>query len=72
MKIEFKIADPKEIAFWLTTVSCSTNHFYHQPSSPSIQKLQMASKALTKALPKSLKEVRLHLCQTGQASAGAR
>ncbi|PWN22799.1 NADH dehydrogenase, alpha subcomplex, subunit 2 [Microstroma glucosiphilum] len=32
----------------------------------------MASKALAKAFPKSLKEVRLHLCQTGQASAGTR
>ncbi|EST07539.1 Ribosomal protein/NADH dehydrogenase domain protein [Kalmanozyma brasiliensis GHG001] len=32
----------------------------------------MSAKQLTKALPKALKEVRLHLCQTGQASAGAR
>ncbi|EPQ26484.1 uncharacterized protein PFL1_05806 [Pseudozyma flocculosa PF-1] len=32
----------------------------------------MASNALTRALPKALKEVRLHICQTGQGSAGAR
>ncbi|ETS62794.1 hypothetical protein PaG_02542 [Moesziomyces aphidis] len=32
----------------------------------------MSANALTRAFPKALKEVRLHLCQTGQASAGAR
>ncbi|PWN89582.1 NADH dehydrogenase, alpha subcomplex, subunit 2 [Acaromyces ingoldii] len=32
----------------------------------------MASKALSRAFPSALKEVRLHLCQTGAASAGAR
>ncbi|PWN53309.1 putative nadh-ubiquinone oxidoreductase 10.5 kda subunit [Violaceomyces palustris] len=32
----------------------------------------MASTSLTRALPKALKEVRLHLCQAGQASSGAR
>ena len=32
----------------------------------------MASKALTRAFPASLKEVRLHLCQSGSASEGAR
>lgn len=32
----------------------------------------MSANALTRAFPKALKEVRLHLSQTGQASAGAR
>lgn len=32
----------------------------------------MASKALTRAFPAALKEVRFHMCQTGSASAGAR
>ncbi|CAO1612565.1 unnamed protein product [Jaminaea pallidilutea] len=32
----------------------------------------MASNALAKAFPRALKEVRMHLCQTGQASAGTR
>ncbi|KDN38261.1 putative nadh-ubiquinone oxidoreductase 10.5 kda subunit [Tilletiaria anomala UBC 951] len=32
----------------------------------------MASKAVTKALPQALKEVRLHLCQSGPRSAGLR
>lgn len=31
-----------------------------------------ASTALARAFPKTLKEIRLHLCQTGQASAGTR
>ncbi|CAO1615710.1 unnamed protein product [Sympodiomycopsis kandeliae] len=30
------------------------------------------STALARAFPKALKEVRLHLCQTGQGSAGTR
>ncbi|UZJ51315.1 hypothetical protein CBS101457_000635 [Exobasidium rhododendri] len=32
----------------------------------------MASTALTKAFPSTLKEIRFHLCQSGAASAGAR
>lgn len=42
-------------------------------SQPSIHRIHiMSAKALTRAFPKALKEVRLHLCQTGQASEGAR
>ncbi|PWN38283.1 NADH dehydrogenase, alpha subcomplex, subunit 2 [Meira miltonrushii] len=32
----------------------------------------MASTALSRAFPAALKEVRFHMCQSGQASAGAR
>jgi hypothetical protein len=32
----------------------------------------MATAALTKAFPATLKEIRFHLCQSGPASAGAR
>ncbi len=32
----------------------------------------MASKAVSRALPQALKEVRLHLCQSGANSAGLR
>ncbi|CAO1620949.1 unnamed protein product [Parajaminaea phylloscopi] len=41
------------------------------PQRPS-HTMSSASTALARALPKTLKELRLHLCQTGQASAGTR
>lgn len=50
-----------------------TNQPPHQHHLNSSSSSSMSSSALARAaFPKTLKELRLHLCQTGQGSAGAR